>query len=71
MASGHGHQDTAYSATEYQPVRDSGNIDYLDSIQISVEQGDMDKAITLLKEAEKRGVPNARETFINAVESIK
>ena len=71
LASGQGHQGTAYSATEYQPARESGNIDYLDSIQNSVEQGDMDKAITLLNEAEEKGVPNARETFINAVESQK
>lgn len=71
LASGQGHQSTAYSATEYQPARGSGNIDYLGSIQSSVEQGDMDKAITLLNEAEKRGVPNARETFINAVENQK
>ncbi|MDV5170299.1 MalM family protein [Photobacterium rosenbergii] len=76
LALGQGHQGTAYYAPDYRPASNtstslSGQIDYLDSIQNSVEQGDMDQAITLLNEAEEKGVPNARETFINAVESQK
>lgn len=52
----------------YVPASDTKHTDYLNSIQYSVEQGDMDHAITLLNEAEKLGIPNARATFINAVQ---
>lgn len=53
----------------YMSASDTKHTDYLNSIQYSVEQGDMDHAITLLNEAEKLGIPNARATFINAVQN--
>lgn len=57
-----------HPSLDYVPESDTRSTYYLNSIQYSVEQGDMDHAITLLNEAEKLGIPNARATFINAVQ---
>ncbi|MCG7588475.1 MalM family protein [Photobacterium sp. OFAV2-7] len=63
------HQLPIRPTLNYEPANNAKHTDYLNSIQYSVEQGDMDHAITLLNEAEKLGIPNARATFINAVQN--
>lgn len=44
---------------------------YLNSIENAVNNGDLNKAMKLLDEAEKLGIADARPTFINAVEAKK
>lgn len=54
---------------DYVPEIEAKSAYYLNSIQNSVEQGDIDHAMTLVSEAEQLGIPSARATFINAVQS--
>ncbi|MBC7002371.1 hypothetical protein BIZ37_07355 [Photobacterium sp. BZF1] len=42
---------------------------YLNSIENAVNNGDINKAMQLLEEAERLGIKEARPTFINAVEN--
>jgi maltose operon protein len=56
-------------AIDYVPEIEAKSAYYLNSIQNSVEQGDIDHAMTLVSEAEKLGISSARATFINAVQS--
>ncbi|MGF1691038.1 MalM family protein [Photobacterium kagoshimensis] len=44
---------------------------YLNSIENAVNNGDLNKAMKLLDEAERLGIADARPTFINAVEAKK
>ncbi len=65
--------NTQYQAerTDYAPSPEERSSYYLNSIENAVNNGDLNKAMKLLDEAEKLGIADARPTFINAVEAKK
>ncbi|OAN11142.1 hypothetical protein A3K86_19445 [Photobacterium jeanii] len=61
----------ATQRTDYAPSPEERSSYYLNSIKNAVNNGDLDKAMKLLDEAETLGIQEARPTFIKAVEAKK
>ncbi|PSW20511.1 hypothetical protein C9I98_06575 [Photobacterium sanctipauli] len=59
----------AEPTNDYAPALDQTQGYYLNSIEQAVADGEINKAMQLLEEAERLGIKDARNTFVSAVEN--